>query len=114
MAMDRAPPPAAAPGGNGDRGDRPPPPAAVASASALGEPVLRNQPYAGGHIVRTHGRPGDGVHAIQIEIDRSLYLTAEGLPDAGRIGWLSRWFAEFIRKAGQWRPDAQFLPQAAE
>ncbi|MFN4357561.1 N-formylglutamate amidohydrolase [Sphingopyxis alaskensis] len=87
---------------------------AVASASALGEPVLRNQPYAGGHIVRTHGRPGDGVHAIQIEIDRSLYLTAEGLPDAGRIGWLSRWFAEFIRKAGQWRPDAEFLPQAAE
>lgn len=84
------------------------------SAAALREQVLRNQPYAGGHIVRTHGRPGHGVHAIQIEIDRSLYLTAERLPDAGRVAHLSRWFADLVREAGQWRPDAELLPQAAE
>lgn len=87
---------------------------AIASAAVLREPVLRNQPYAGGHIVRTHGRPDDGVHAIQIEIDRSLYLTAERLPDADRVARLARWFADFLAEAGQWRPDAELLPQAAE
>jgi len=33
-----------------------------------------NSPYAGGHIVERHGKPGSGVHAVQLEIDRSLYL----------------------------------------
>lgn len=38
------------------------------------EPAIRNHPYAGGAIVASHGRPADGVHAVQIELDRSLYL----------------------------------------
>jgi N-formylglutamate amidohydrolase len=33
-----------------------------------------NSPYAGGHIVERHGTPTRGVHAVQLEIDRSLYL----------------------------------------
>ena len=33
-----------------------------------------NAPYAGGHILEAHGRPAMGVHAIQIEFDRALYL----------------------------------------
>jgi len=33
-----------------------------------------NDPYAGGAIVGRHGSPQDGVHALQLEIDRSLYL----------------------------------------
>lgn len=36
--------------------------------------VARNAPFAGGHIVRRHGRPSQDVHAVQIEIDRGLYL----------------------------------------
>jgi len=37
-----------------------------------------NDPYAGGAIVARHGRPGAGVHALQLEIDRSLYLDPSG------------------------------------
>lgn len=37
-----------------------------------------NVPYAGGHILDKHGRPGEGMHAIQIEFDRSLYLDTIG------------------------------------
>lgn len=37
-------------------------------------PVAVNSPYPGNHILERHGRPGLGVHAIQIEIDRTLYL----------------------------------------
>jgi len=33
-----------------------------------------NAPYAGGHILDVQGRPAAGIHAIQIEFDRTLYL----------------------------------------
>jgi len=36
--------------------------------------VRRNDPYAGGYITRHYGRPRDGVHALQIEVCRSLYM----------------------------------------
>lgn len=42
--------------------------------SARGYKVSRNTPYAGGHVTMTHGRPERGRHAIQIEINRRLYL----------------------------------------
>jgi N-formylglutamate amidohydrolase len=36
--------------------------------------VARNRPYAGGHTTRAYGRPQHGVHALQIEISRHLYM----------------------------------------
>ena len=36
--------------------------------------VLRNKPYAGGFITQNHGSPHRGQHALQIEINRSLYM----------------------------------------
>ena len=36
--------------------------------------VTRNAPYAGGFTTRHYGRPFVGVHALQIEINRSLYM----------------------------------------
>lgn len=39
--------------------------------------VALNHPYAGGYVLDRHGRPGRGVHALQVEIDRSLYLGAD-------------------------------------
>ncbi|MBV9932508.1 MAG: N-formylglutamate amidohydrolase [Alphaproteobacteria bacterium] len=48
--------------------------AAEAAVRRAGYPAGRNSPYAGGHITACHGRPHDNVHALQIEIDRSLYL----------------------------------------
>lgn len=68
----------------------------VAAAEGLGVPVSRNQPYAGGHIVRTHGRPEQGVHAVQIEIDRSLYLRRDRSPDFPRIAPLAEWFRALL------------------
>ena len=40
----------------------------------LGYSVRRNDPYAGGYITRHYGRPREGVHALQIEIARELYM----------------------------------------
>lgn len=36
-----------------------------------------NHPYSGDYILRSHGRPRDNIHALQIEVDRSLYLDSE-------------------------------------
>ena len=46
---------------------------------AMGYIVTRNTPYSGGYITRHYGRPGDGVHALQMEINRALYM------DEGRV-----------------------------
>ena len=45
---------------------------AVATAARC--PVQLNTPYAGGHILDRHGSPGEHIHAVQVELDRSLYL----------------------------------------
>jgi N-formylglutamate amidohydrolase len=44
---------------------------------AAGFRAALNDPYAGGAIVARHGRPADGIHALQLEIDRSLYLRGD-------------------------------------
>lgn len=36
--------------------------------------VARNKPYAGGYITDRYGRPADGFHAVQIEINRAIYM----------------------------------------
>jgi N-formylglutamate amidohydrolase len=36
--------------------------------------VARNKPYAGGFITETHGNPRHNRHAIQIEINRAIYM----------------------------------------
>lgn len=60
----------------------------------LGYAVRRNIPYAGGFTTRHYGRPGDGVHALQIEINRALYM------DERRISRLAG-FAETAERIGR-------------
>lgn len=49
---------------------------ALHEVSSAGLRVALNTPYAGGYVLERHGNPRGGVHALQIEIDRSLYLDA--------------------------------------
>ena len=49
---------------------------ACATAKQAGFRVALNAPYAGGHILDRHGRRDNGIHALQIEVDRQLYLDA--------------------------------------
>ncbi len=54
----------------------------------LGYRVRRNDPYAGGYITRHYGRPREHVHALQIEINRALYMDEqriERLPGFGTV-----------------------------
>jgi N-formylglutamate amidohydrolase len=36
--------------------------------------AAHNRPYAGGYVLERHAAPGEGLHALQLEIDRSSYL----------------------------------------
>jgi N-formylglutamate amidohydrolase len=36
--------------------------------------VARNRPFAGAYIAQAHGRPAEGRHVVQVEIDRGLYM----------------------------------------
>lgn len=52
--------------------------------AGMGYAVARNAPYAGGYTTEFYGRPGRGVHALQVEINRALYLDEATLePSAG-------------------------------
>ena len=44
------------------------------SLRGLGFTVGRNSPYAGGYATSLHGRPRLGLHALQLEINRGLYM----------------------------------------
>jgi N-formylglutamate amidohydrolase len=50
----------------------------------MGYRVARNAPYAGGYTTEFYGRPAEGLHALQVEINRALYLDEATLkPTAG-------------------------------
>ncbi len=52
--------------------------------------VLRNQPYAGGFTTQCYGRPALGRHALQIEINRSLYMDEARHEKLATFGVLER------------------------
>jgi N-formylglutamate amidohydrolase len=57
---------------------------------AMGYAVARNAPYAGGYTTEFYGRPGEHVHALQIEINRALYLNERTVKRHGGFDRLSR------------------------
>ena len=42
--------------------------------SRLGYSIGRNKPYAGGFITEHYGNPASGLHAIQLELNRAIYM----------------------------------------
>lgn len=64
----------------------------------LGYSVSRNKPYAGGHITEHYGRPNQGVHALQIEIKRCLYMDERTLQPTAGFTPLCKDLSIFVRK----------------
>ena len=53
--------------------------------AAMGYSVRRNVPYAGGFTTRHYGRPRQRVHAMQIEINRSIYMDEDSYRRSDRF-----------------------------
>lgn len=58
--------------------------------------VARNAPFAGAYITQTYGRPSRRHHAIQIEIDRALYMDEARIEKHGDFGAVQRRIATVI------------------
>jgi N-formylglutamate amidohydrolase len=64
--------------------------------AAQGLRVLRNQPYAGGFTTQRYGRPQSGRHALQIEINRALYMDEARHERLATMGVVRRLISEFL------------------
>lgn len=69
---------------------------AEATLRRLGYRVARNAPFAGGHTTQTYGRPSSRTHALQVEINRALYMDERTLE---RTGGFARIRADMARLA---------------
>jgi len=57
---------------------------------AMGYRTVRNAPYAGGHTTEHYGKPAKRIHALQIEINRALYLDEETMQPTEGLKRLAR------------------------
>ena len=94
------------------------PAAGFACFAREGARVAHNRPYAGGYVLERHGAPARGIHALQLEVDRSIYLDAaldelqeDVEPLVARLSDLVRALAETVSQLGNGRGD---LREAAE
>jgi len=88
------------------------------SAQILGRrgySVNRNKPYAGGFITEHYGQPARNVHAMQIEVNRALYMDERTLERSVGFARLAEDLAHLIGELGA-ALEAGFLsrPEAAE
>ncbi len=70
-----------------------------------GMEVALNHPYPGDHILKMHGNPGQNIHAIQIEVDRSLYLDEllrEPTPGLSATGAIINEIVLALTQTAQW------------
>lgn len=71
--------------------------AAVEIFAASGFSVARNAPFAGGYITQAYGRPSRNMHALQIEIDRSLYMEEAKVEKRREFGFFQERLAPIVQ-----------------
>jgi len=88
---------------------------AISLLASMGYTVAHNKPYAGGFITEHYGRPARGLHALQIEINRGLYMNEHTLVRSAGFDALADDLARFSAELMA-MPDHNFvdLPLAAE
>ncbi|MEL7182777.1 MAG: N-formylglutamate amidohydrolase, partial [Pseudomonadota bacterium] len=64
----------------------------------LGFRVARNTPFAGAYTTQHYGRPSQGRHAIQIEIDRSLYMDETRVQPTAQFDTIRNLMSEAMRQ----------------
>jgi N-formylglutamate amidohydrolase len=91
---------------------------ALAALQRLGFDVVRNAPYAGGYTTALYGQPADGMHALQVEVNRALYLDEDKMEKAASFDdcreLLGHFTAALVRADLRWLAPRGTLPRAAE
>jgi N-formylglutamate amidohydrolase len=76
--------------------------------------VRRNKPYAGGYITEHYGAPAAGRHALQIEINRSLYMDERAMRLTEGAAALAHALADMVDALSARAREAQGTRWAAE
>ncbi|MEX6632368.1 N-formylglutamate amidohydrolase [Hyphococcus lacteus] len=82
--------------------------------TGFGYQVTRNAPYAGGYVAASYGRPRTGVHALQIEINRALYLDERRITRTEAFEVLRENMIVLMRKLTEFDAADLCVAQAAE
>jgi len=61
--------------------------------TGLGYSVGRNKPYAGGFITEHYGNPASGLHTIQLELNRAVYMDERRRARGARFAQVGNDFA---------------------
>jgi N-formylglutamate amidohydrolase len=72
--------------------------------AGLGFRVAINNPYAGAYTTQHYGRPSDGIHALQVEVNRGLYMDEERITPRGSMTEISAAAAAVIAAVAQLGP----------
>jgi N-formylglutamate amidohydrolase len=91
--------------------------AAERALRSQGYHVLRNKPYAGGFITEHYGSPGAGFHALQIEVNRGLYMDEQRIEKKAAFTQIANDLRETARAVMEAAADLgrnSGLPLAAE
>jgi N-formylglutamate deformylase len=71
-----------------------------AHAAGRGWSVRHDDPYAGGFTTQHYGRPAEGVHALQVELARRLYLDEVSLRPNDRFPATRAWCRGLVARLG--------------
>jgi N-formylglutamate amidohydrolase len=77
------------------------------SLRAKGYSVAINNPYKGAEIIRCHGRPAENRHALQIEMNRALYMDEATITANGGYERLKADLRQMIAEVAAWTRNAK-------
>ena len=83
----------------------------------MGRVTAHNRPYAGGYVLDRHAQPRRGIHALQLEVCRSLYLDSKLEEASARLGPIAALLAGLVRDLAAAVADIgndRHMPLAAE
>ena len=85
-----------------------------AAFAATGLRVVRNTPFAGAYVAEHYGRPAQGWHVVQVEIDRSLYMDEARVAPLPGFARVQRALAGVVAEIAAMGAGDGGLPLAAE
>jgi N-formylglutamate amidohydrolase len=89
--------------------------AAAQILARLGYTVSRNKPYAGGFITEHYGQPARGLHAMQVEVNRALYMDEQTLERGAGFARLAADLAQLTTELASYLAAGLLSrPEAAE
>jgi N-formylglutamate amidohydrolase len=71
--------------------------AAERALAGTGLRVARNRPYAGGHITERYGQPDLGIHALQLELRRGLFMHETSHAPHDGFAWLQALLGDLVQ-----------------